>query len=64
VADAAIAVGQGIPANSAYTAESDQYYVYGELLRRLGAAVSVGEPRSFLGVTCNLGDDDSSSYIL
>ena len=36
-ADAAASVLAGIPAGSAFTAESDQCSVYGELLRRVGA---------------------------
>ena len=39
VVDAAISMRSGIPAMCAFTAESDQYFVWAELLRRLGAQV-------------------------
>lgn len=49
--DAAAAVASGIPANSAWTAESDQYFVGAELLRRLGASVASAGPLSIQGIT-------------
>lgn len=53
--DAAAAVKQGIPANSAFTAESDQYFVFAEFLRLLGAAVISDDPKTFLGITAPIG---------
>jgi UDP-sugar pyrophosphorylase len=49
--DAAAAVAGGIPANSAFTAESDQYYVFSELLRRIGATVPSAAAISIRGIS-------------
>mmetsp|Transcript_20686 Transcript_20686/g.28643 ORF Transcript_20686/g.28643 Transcript_20686/m.28643 type:complete len:597 (+) Transcript_20686:1-1791(+) len=49
--DAAESVKAGIPAGSAFTAESDQLTVYAELLRRLGANMPAAAPQTFLGIT-------------
>lgn len=50
-ADAAAAVAAGVPSASPYTAESDQYYIFAELLRRMGAHVGTEAPLSVLGIT-------------
>ena len=53
--DAAKAVKDGIPAGSAYTAESDSYYVFAEILRRLGAKVPVAAEQTMLGIPASPG---------
>lgn len=49
-ADGCAALRSGIPASSAYTAESEYYFANAELLRVLGAAVPSAEEQSFLGI--------------
>ncbi|RYG63773.1 hypothetical protein EON64_15270, partial [archaeon] len=49
--DAALAVQNGVPAASPFTGESDQYAVFGKLLRLLGAHVEEAAPVTVLGVT-------------
>lgn len=49
-ADAAAAVATGVPAASPYTAEADQYQVFAQLLRCLGAQVEEGPEVTILGV--------------
>lgn len=48
--DAAASAAAGVPAGSAYQAESDMYAVYGNILRKLGATVPAASSRSFLGI--------------
>ena len=48
--DAAASAAAGVPAGSAYQAESDMYAVYASVLRKLGANVPPAAPRSFLGI--------------
>jgi UDP-sugar pyrophosphorylase len=48
--DAAASAAAGVPAGSAYQAESDMYAIYAVLLRKLGATVPPAAPRSFLGI--------------
>jgi hypothetical protein len=50
-ADAAASVAAGVPAGCAFTAESDQYFLFAELLRRLGADIPSAPKRSILGIT-------------
>ncbi|KAJ1410383.1 udp-n-acetylglucosamine diphosphorylase, partial [Ochromonadaceae sp. CCMP2298] len=50
-ADAAASVAAGIPAASPYTAECDQYFVFAELLRRMGAKIGIPAPLTVLGIT-------------
>lgn len=50
-ADAAASIASGVPSASAYTAECEQYRVFAEMLRRLGASVEVGESLNFLGIS-------------
>jgi UDP-sugar pyrophosphorylase len=49
--DAAASIASGIPAASPYTAESEQYNVFSQLLRLLGADVVEAEPMTILGIT-------------
>ena len=49
--DAAASVANGVPAASPFTAECDQYYVFAELLRRMGASIDAEPPVSILGIT-------------
>jgi hypothetical protein len=49
-ADAAAACAAGVPTGSAYSCECDQFYVYAELLRRMGAAVGKAADRIVQGV--------------
>ena len=53
--DAAASAAAGVPAGSAYQAESDTYAVYATLLRKLGAIVPPAAPRSFLGIFATPG---------
>lgn len=53
-ADAVASVAAGVPAGSPITAESDQYFVFAELLRVLGAAVEAGPPETYLGLSAPL----------
>jgi len=50
-ADAAAFRAQGIPAASCYSAESDQYYVFGEILRRMGANIHSATALTILGIS-------------
>ena len=49
--DAAASAAQGVPAGSAWTAESDQYWCKAEMLRQLGANVTPGPDKTFLGIS-------------
>ena len=49
--DAAASAAAGVPAGSAYQAESDMYAVYAHILRKLGATVPAASCRSFLGIS-------------
>mmetsp|Transcript_32828 Transcript_32828/g.55361 ORF Transcript_32828/g.55361 Transcript_32828/m.55361 type:complete len:696 (+) Transcript_32828:117-2204(+) len=49
--DAAASVAKGVPAAAPYTAECDQYFVFGELLRRMGATIDPAPPLGILGIT-------------
>jgi UDP-sugar pyrophosphorylase len=49
--DAAASIASGIPAASPYTAESEQYQVWSQLLRLLGADIMDAEPKTILGIT-------------
>ena len=49
--DAAASAAAGVPAGSAYQAESDMYAVYGHILRKMGASVPEAKSRSFLGIS-------------
>ena len=49
--DAAVSAAQGVPAGSAWTAESDQYFSKAEMLRQIGVNVPRGPDRTFLGIT-------------
>jgi len=49
-ADAAASAAAGVPAAPPFTAESDQYFVFAELLRRMGASVPAAAKRTVLGV--------------
>lgn len=51
--DAAIAVASGVPSASPFTAECDQYYVFAELLRRMGANIATEPPLTILGITAS-----------
>ena len=53
--DAAASAAAGVPAGSAYQAESDMYAVYGHILRKLGASVIEAQHRSFLGISASPG---------
>ena len=53
--DAAASAAQGVPAASAWTAESDQYFSKAEMLRQIGVNVAKGCDRTFLGITANAG---------
>jgi len=48
--EAAAAVSKGGPAASAYTAECDQYFVFAELLRRMGASLPCAPTKTIAGV--------------
>jgi UDP-sugar pyrophosphorylase len=52
--DAAASVKSGVPASAAITAESDQYNIHAEYLRRLGCNVGYGYMHSFLGLSASL----------
>ena len=52
--DAAASVAAGVPAGSPITAESDQYFVFAELMRVLGANVEAGPSETFLGISAPL----------
>lgn len=49
--DAAASVANGIPAASPFTAECDQYFVFAELLRRMGASIDTAQPVTIMGIT-------------
>lgn len=49
--DAAVSVQSGVPAGSAFTAESDQYFASAEILRILGAQVQSSEPVMFSDIS-------------
>lgn len=51
--DAAISLSQGIPAASCYTAETDQYYVFAEILRRLGADIQTAKACTIQGISAS-----------
>jgi len=53
--DAAASVAAGVPAGSALQGESDQYFVWAELLRKIGAEVGCEPPLTFLGLSGSLG---------
>jgi UDP-sugar pyrophosphorylase len=53
--DAAQAAKDGIPAASAYTSECDSYFVFAELLRRLGASIPPAEEQAMLGISASPG---------
>lgn len=50
VTDAAASVKKGVPAASAWTAESDQYNAAAQLMRTLGCNVEEGAEREFLSI--------------
>lgn len=50
-ADAAVAAASGVPAGSAFTAESDQYFAQAEILRKLSIACPSDKPVSMLGIS-------------
>jgi UDP-sugar pyrophosphorylase len=49
--DAAASVASGVPAASPFTAECDQYHIFAELLRRMGASIDTAAPLTILGIT-------------
>jgi UDP-sugar pyrophosphorylase len=49
--DAAASVANGVPAASPFTAECDQYFVFAELLRRMGADIESAPAITVLGIT-------------
>lgn len=48
--DAAASIASGVPAASPFTAESDQYFVFCEMLRVLGADVKTNPDQTILGI--------------
>jgi hypothetical protein len=50
-ADAAASLANGVPAASPFTAECDQYFVFAELLRRMGADIDTAPAVSVLGIS-------------
>eukprot|EP01038_Epipyxis_sp_PR26KG_P014423 gene14423-19354_t len=53
--DAAASIASGIPAASAYTAECDQYFVFAEMLRRLGARITPLPVQPILEIKGSIG---------
>ena len=49
--DAAITMASGIAPFSAYSAESDQYFVFCEILRKYGANITSAEKQEILGIS-------------
>jgi UDP-sugar pyrophosphorylase len=54
VTDASQAVKKGVPAACALTGEADQYFMWKQLLRKLGCDVSEAPSRSFQGVAATI----------
>jgi UDP-sugar pyrophosphorylase len=52
--DAAISVASGVPAGCAMTGESDQYFMWREMLRRLGCHIPDAPPMTIRGITATL----------
>jgi UDP-sugar pyrophosphorylase len=53
--DAAASLASGIPPASAASAEADQYFYPGEILRQLGASIPSNPIQHFLGIPVSLG---------
>jgi len=53
--DAAASVAAGVPAGSAWTAESDQYYAKAQMLRLLGCNIVSAPPVTFCGISAHQG---------
>jgi UDP-sugar pyrophosphorylase len=54
VSDAAQALKKGVPAACALTGEADQYFLWRQLLRKLGCEVAEGPPLTLQGITGTL----------
>ena len=53
--DAAASAAAGVPGASPYTAESDQYNAYAELMRQMGVSVPMAPKQCFLGIHATPG---------